>query len=623
VGNFIKISDKIFFWETDMNNYTATQFLETLQVGYEGINYLETCIHRGELSLSDLAVLDSMVELLASIENATEDVSTPNRVKVINANIIFYIEQLKQNAINENIEMFLYDFRFHFRALFRILELEIAYLVEDHVNKVDYPRFYPENGIVDHGVIAEQGEEAKCKVSIVLLAYNNLNYTRDCVESILKNTDDVEYELILVDNGSTDGTKEYFDSIPGAKVIYLKYNLHVVKGFNIGMMAAEGKYCAAICNDFIFTPNWLKNLIICIESDPGIGYVSPGATSISNMQQISIPFSSKEDFQEKARRYNVSDPAKWEERVVLLPNVLCCPTALLDRIGYYDTRFFRGEFADDDISFRIRRAGYKLIYCADTVTHHYGSLTTVSDHQTNSLEEGRQIFTKKYGLDAWVDARMNPAYLNIDFDHLSNVKSILGIDVKCGATLLQIKNRIWSDYKIKPQLFICTTEQKYQVDENSISKNVFVLNNLYKFPEELNGKIDLVYIEKPLDCYSDELDAIFSSLSRVMNVNGKIIFMVNNNVSIESLYEQLNSSHSIHNRKIYIKDMLCSQARENGFEQISIINLVPDRNPESKKTIENLSRFLTNGKELEMKYLESLLLSNIALYQMSYEANIQ
>lgn len=125
------------------------------------------------------------------------------------------------------------------------------------------------------------------------------------------------------------------------------------------------------------------------------------------MQQISVPFETIDDFLEKARVFNNSDPSKWEERVVLLPNVLCSPTALLEKIGYYDTRFYRGEFLDDDISFRIRRAGYKLVYCGDTVTHHYGSITTVSDHLTNSLDEGRKTFVDKYGLDAWLDARMN------------------------------------------------------------------------------------------------------------------------------------------------------------------------------------------------------------------------
>jgi len=606
-----------------MNNNIATQILGMLHTGHKAICHLEDCIQRGDLSLSDIELLDTMIELLNSLDSVTAEASVPNRVKEINANIYYYIEQLKQNAINENIEIFSYDFRFHFRSLFRILEFEVAYIVENFVNKQDYPQLYPEIGNVDHDDIAARASEARCKVSVVLLGYNNLDYTRDCVESILMNTNDVEYELILVDNGSTDGTKEYFDSISGAKVIHLKYNVHIVKGFNIGLMAAEGKYCAAVCNDFIFTPKWLKNLIICIESDPDIGYVSPGATFISNMQQISIPFKSKEDFQEKAREYNISDPAKWEERVVLLPDVLCCPTALLDRIGYYDPRFLRGEFADDDISFRIRRAGYKLIYCGDTVTHHYGSLTTASDHQTNSLEEGRQIFEQKYGLDAWLDARMNSAYLNIDFSKLSSVKSILGIDVKCGATLLQIKNSIWENYGVKSQLSVCTTEQKYEVDLNSISENVFLLDNLYEFPKELYGKIDLIYIEKPLDCYSDDLDTIFSSLSKVMSMNGKLIFMVNNGISIEALYEMLSSSASVHNRKIYIRDMLCLQASNHGFEQPSVINFVPERSPQSIEIVENLAKLLADGKELETKYFESLLQFNFEMYQMTYQATIK
>ncbi|MEX3618289.1 glycosyltransferase family 2 protein [Paenibacillus glucanolyticus] len=603
-----------------MDNNIATQMFGNLQAGYEGVRYLENRIQQGELSLSDFTVLDTLIELLDAIADVTKEITVPHRIKDINANILFYIEQLKTNAINDNIEGFLYDFRYHFSSLFRILEFEVAYILEKFVNKSDYPRFYPEVGIVDHDEIAARGEAAYYKASVVLLAYNNLNYTRDCVESILKNTDDVEYELILVDNGSSDGTKEYFDSIPGAKVIHLKYNIHLVKGFNIGLMAAEGKYCAAVCNDFIFTPNWLKNLIICIESDPVIGFVSPGATSISNMQQISLPFNSKEDFQERAREYNVSNPSKWEERVVLLPNVLCCPTALLDRIGYYDTRFFRGEFLDDDISFRIRRAGYKLIYCADTVTHHYGSLTTVSDHQTNSMEEGRQTFREKYGLDAWLDARMNLAHLKIDFLHLSNVKTILGIDVKCGATLLQIKNRIWSSYDTKPHVTVCATEHKYEVDVSSISEKVLLMDHIYQLPKELNGIIDLIYIEKPLDCYSDDLDSIFSALSKVMSDNGKLIFMVNNSVSIDTLYEMLTSSHAVHNRKIYIRDMLCLQAREHGFEETSIINFVPERNSQSKQVIEDFAMFLAGGRPADKDYIESLLKSNVGMYQMNYQA---
>ncbi|WJM07854.1 glycosyltransferase [Paenibacillus sp. PK1-4R] len=601
-----------------MDNLTATKLLESLHVGREGIIYLENCIKQEEMSLSNMGIFDEFLGLIRVVENLTNTSTIPNRVKEINANIIFYINELKLNMKSDKVESFLYNFKFHFTSLFRILEYEVAYLVENIVTKRDYPDFYPEIGIVDHEDIIMKGKNSKCKVSIVLLAYNNLSYTKDCVESILMNTGDVDYELILVDNGSTDGTKEYFDSIIGAKVIHLKYNIHLVKGFNIGLMAAEGKYCAAVCNDFIFTPNWIENLMICIESDQKIGFVSPGATFISNLQQIPVPFVSKEDFQERAKDYNVSDPAKWEERVVLLPNVLCCPTALLDRIGYYDTRYYRGEFLDDDISFRIRRAGYKLVYCGDTVAHHYGSLTTAVDHQSNSLQEGRETFQERYDLDAWLDARMNVAYLDVDENLLSGVNSILGIDVKCGATLLQLKNRIWSNYGNKPMVYVCSTERKYDLDVRSISEQVVVLENLIQLSSVENVNVDLAYIEKPLDLYSEDLDTIFSSVADKMNTNGKLIFMVNNVISIEVLYEMLNSSHSIHNRKHYIPDVICIQARMHGFELTSITNYASQQSADRDQIVNNLASFLAKGERKETEYLKSLLNHNYGLYQMNY-----
>lgn len=603
-----------------MDNNVAGQLLGSLQAGREGVTYLENCIQQGELNISDLEILDNLAEMLIVLEKSAVTSPLPNRVKEINANIGYYIERLKEHAIQDKVDAFVYDFRFHFLSLFRVLEFELAYILENHVDKQNYPYLYPEVGVVDHNEIVQRGQDAKYKASVVLLAYNNLNYTRDCVESILENTKDVDYELILVDNGSTDGTKEYFDSIPGAKVIHLKYNIHLVKGFNIGLMAAEGKYSAAVCNDFIFTPNWLGNLMICIESDEEIGFVSPGATSISNMQQINIPFVSIEDFQEKARQYNISDPAKWEERVVLLPNVLCCPTALLERIGYYDTRYYRGEFLDDDISFRIRRAGYKLIYCADTVTHHYGSLTTASDHLTNSMDEGRRTFVDRYGLDAWLDARMHLAYLGIDYTSLSGVKSILGIDGKCGATLLQIKNQIWATHGVRPKLSVGTFDGKYEADLRTVANDVVVLDKFLNLQGKLNNKFDLVFIEEPLDRYSEELDVILSELLKIMNVGARLIFMVGNNVSINAIYEMLNASAIIHNRKIYNRDMILLQAKSHGFEPVSVTNTVSQHNPSTNQIVEGISRILAGGRENEAKHVESILKMDYAIYQMDYQA---
>ncbi|MEK3883883.1 glycosyltransferase [Paenibacillus sp. PL2-23] len=596
----------------------ATQIIQLLDMGYECVSYLKSCIVKGELRNSDILMLDDMVDLTHAISGAITDFELPNRVNEISENLLYYIDQLKRLLNEDDVEDFLFDFRFHFCSLFRILEFEVAYILEDVIDKNEFPRLYPEVNTINHEEIVALGQEARYKVSVVLLAYNNLSYTRDCVESILTHTIDIDYELILVDNGSTDGTKEYFDSIPDAKVIHLKHNIHLVKGFNIGLMAAEGKYCAAVCNDFIFTPNWLMNLLTCIESDSSYGFVSPGATSISNMQQISIPFISKEDFLQRAKEYNVSDSSKWEERVVLLPNVLCCPTALLDHIGYYDTRFYRGEFLDDDISFRIRRAGYKLIYCGDTVAHHYGSLTTASDHLTNSLDEGRKIFINKYGLDAWTDARMQPDFNKIDFSGLNHTQSILGIDVKCGATLLQIKNRIWSKRLCTPQLHVLTTDSKYIKDLNTIAERVDVIESLAQFPVNLDETYDLVYIEQPLNYYEDNLEGIFKNFGKKLNQNGHFIFKVSNCISFEAIYNMLNASETVHNQKIYINEWVNTCAQNCGFEPISIINFSSERKTDESRIINEISNLLARGQEEGMQYVNSKLNLSYTMYQMKF-----
>ena len=591
---------------------TAKELLELLCAGDEILLRCKNGLEE-DGGTADAALLEQLANLTREIDTRTRDEPALNRVKEISLNL--YDSIAKLNGERQDAAAFAFDLRYHLKALFKLLKFEIAYLAEDSVDHGEYPAFYPDSAEIDPQEILREGENAKYLASVILLAYNNLSYVRECVKSIQENTEGINYELILVDNGSTDGTRTFFDSVEGAKVIHLKHNLHVVKGFNIGLMAAEGKYSAAVCNDFIFTKNWLHNLLLCMESDPQIGYASPGATSISNFQQISIPFTSIESFQREAEKFNVSDPRKWEERVVLLPNVLCCPTALLRRIGYYDTRFYRGEFADDDISFRIRRAGYRLIYCADTVTHHYGSLTTAQDHQNNSFQEGKEIFFQKYGLDAWADARMNPIYKNFSYEQLSQVHSILGIDVKCGATLLQIKNALWNKFGIRPAVSAAVTEEKYRKDLQTICKDCCVFQNFSTLPENLPGGFDLIFMEQSLDCYPDDLDIVFSGLSGMLNPGGQLIFRLDHCSSYREIMSLLQADETVHNRKIYLEEGVCAAAEQRGFHRVRTLSLINNR---QLQAIQKLSEAVTENDE-DCLSLQKLLCKETTFYQMQHK----
>jgi len=604
-----------------MESRQANQILSTLHALRKEFELLRSGItsEEGTFSFSNLKLLDTLITAVDELRHSVKDITLPHRLEEIKQNLQYYVIRLKLHVDQQNKQLFLYDFKYHLSSLFKIFEYEIAYLVEAFVDKKEYPQLYPDLSTIDHKEIVEKGKDAEYKVSIVLLAYNNLDYTRQCVESILQYTDDVEYELILVNNGSTDGTLAYFESIPGAKVIHLEYNIHLVKGFNIGLMAAEGKYSAAVCNDFIFTSNWLSNLMICIESDSDIGFVSPGATYISNYQQISIPFTSKDEFQELAKNYNISDPYKWQERIVLLPNVLCCPTALLEKIGYYDTRYYRGEFLDDDISFRIRRAGYKLIFCGDTVTHHYGSITTTSDHATNSLAEGRNTFTRRYGLDAWNDARFDQKYFYIEHSAILNKKNVLGIDVKCGATVLQIKNKMWTINKEMPKLSIYTSQSKYVQDCISISQHVSEFHHFSDIPYDITNLFDFVYIERPLNEYAEDLHSLFATLSKIMLPGGTVIFAVNNVLSSNYLHDLVNEDSSIHNSKIYLWNDIILDAQTNGFQVFKVTPVADHSTVGQIQIVDQLLKLLSTNDAVTRKNIKDKLSSSYGVFHMTFK----
>lgn|GEM_PF-2963422 len=601
-----------------MVNLTSDQLLQFCENMYVELIRLQENIEQVEDFNALETVLQNNHQDFQIIENEVISYTRLHRVPQLIANIFYYEEQIQLYIQQDDKQSIYYHLRYHYCNIVRLLCYEIAYIVEQNVDITKFPRWYPNLAAIQHQQIIEKGKNAKYEVSVVLLAYNNLQFTSQCIESIVQNMDNINYELIVVDNGSTDGTKTYFESLPNAKVIHLNSNIHLVKGFNIGMMAAEGKYIAAVCNDFIFTPNWLSNLLICLKSDESIGFVSPGATYISNYQSINIPFHSVEDFQQRARAYNVSDSSKWEERVVLLPNVLCCPTALLDAIGYYDTRYYRGEFLDDDISFRIRRAGYKLIYCSDTVTHHYGSLTTSSDHATNSLQEGRKIFIDRYNIDAWLDARKNQACQFIDYSRFAHIKTILGIDVRCGASFIDLKNKIWATHGVKTEVYTCTSETKYLSDLQSISKEVFHIEGLTQLPQVLKQSIDLIYIEQGIDRYEGNITEIFQSLTELLRPKGQLIFCSHNRLSVEMMKEMYIQSQSQSNFCRYSIQEMIWEANKHGLELDFQQNFLPQEDEHRSQAITTLTRFLAGSNHIYAQQLLLQMQSHYSLLQMTH-----
>lgn len=212
-------------------------------------------------------------------------------------------------------------------------------------------------------------------VSIVILGFNQVEYTKKCIESIRRHTRQ-KYELILVDNGSKDGTEEFFRSIQGAKVIRNAENLGVSKGWNQGMRLAAGEYILILNNDIIVGPDWLENMVRLAESDPSIGLVGPRSNYIAGPQIVpDVPYRQESEIQAFIRQWQEEHSLSAAEFGFIKGFCHLIPRRVFAKVGFYDERFGKGNFEDDDYCLRVRYHGFRALFSDDVFIHHYGSVS--------------------------------------------------------------------------------------------------------------------------------------------------------------------------------------------------------------------------------------------------------
>ena len=264
--------------------------------------------------------------------------------------------------------------------------------------------------------------------SIIILSYNNLNYTKQCLECIRKYTHNENYEIIVIDNNSNEETKNWLKTQYDIKLQLNTYNRGFPGGCNDGIKLANPlNDILLLNNDIVVTYNWLTNLKIALYSNDNIGAVSPVTNSSSYWQSIPTTYKTLNEMQEFAYKINISDKTKWEERIMLVGYSMLIKKEVLDKVGLLDEIYFPGNFEDDDYCFRIINAEYKLLLCHDTFVHHYGSASFSTDSSYNEiLQKNKRKFEEKWNIDI-SDVYFNLAYLAI-IPEINDLKVLDWID---------------------------------------------------------------------------------------------------------------------------------------------------------------------------------------------------
>jgi len=156
----------------------------------------------------------------------------------------------------------------------------------------------------------------KPSASIIILTYNNLEYTRQCVDSVLAHTDEASYEMILVDNASTDGTRKYLrelaETYPNMRIQLNDRNEGFARGNNLGADLAQGEVIIFLNNDTIVTHGWLHRLLKRLD-DPQVGMVGPVTNSSGNETRIQVDYTEIADMPEFARKVSKERSGKTFE----------------------------------------------------------------------------------------------------------------------------------------------------------------------------------------------------------------------------------------------------------------------------------------------------------------------
>ena len=222
-------------------------------------------------------------------------------------------------------------------------------------------------------------------VSLIILSHNGKHFLEPCLASIVRQTR-LPDELILVDNGSDDGSQEWIRiNYPQVTLIEMGYNSGFSVAMNRGVAESSSDYVALLNNDTECEPQWLEELTTALDQHPDIGFCASKMLTFRHRDILDAAgdlfttagFGGKRGWLQSNRASEFDKP----ERVLSA----CAGAAMYRRtafveIGGFDEDFFAYE-EDTDLSLRLQMAGYPCLYVPKAVVyHHVGGTWKINDY---------------------------------------------------------------------------------------------------------------------------------------------------------------------------------------------------------------------------------------------------
>jgi len=247
-------------------------------------------------------------------------------------------------------------------------------------------------------------------VSIIIVNYNTLQMTSECIDSLCRQTNGIDFEIILVDNGSTDGSRKHFESDSRITYIYNEENLGFGKANNLGYKHSHGKYIFLLNSDTLLLNNAIHEFFQFMEqASPTVACCGCQLVDISNKPTHSAgrfpgiyDFSVRVmsfTFYELCRKINKEKEFERNSKVDYVTGAdLFIRREVVEKCGMFDPDFFM-YFEETEMQNRFHKAGYdNMIILTPKIKHLVGGSYKRVGHSLSGLireMESRYIYCKK------------------------------------------------------------------------------------------------------------------------------------------------------------------------------------------------------------------------------------
>ncbi len=229
---------------------------------------------------------------------------------------------------------------------------------------------------------AEDAAASRPIASIVILGWNGAEYVDDCLKSVLDQDIGEPYEVIFVDNGSTDGTPDRAAKYAGARVVRLDRNYGYCIGNNKGFDETLGRHVVFLNQDVVVHRSWLRELVAAVESDPAIAaahanIIQPWYPEFARMDRqgsMNVAYTADLSRLGLIHYRRIDEPPPVVDTMFLHGVSIIARRELIEELGYaFDPDMF--AYAEDlDLALRTRARGYRTVVATRATVYHKHTL---------------------------------------------------------------------------------------------------------------------------------------------------------------------------------------------------------------------------------------------------------